>query len=219
MLAGAVWCPGAAASLSCCPASYLTSGSCLRCLLCVSGLLLLGGALVCNWANSGTRGRVGKLRKKRKRHVSYRLLKKEITNWTIRSSKTARVCFSCRFVGARRFKRNFRERKRSKQFCWWMPHFYKHRGYPLKCLSPKLFGKGFSYKDALGPSNDLNHQFRVALKGGAGEVAASKRKKQEQGQQDLATALTSFLHNWNETASTRRQRYSQTQEQMKQSAN
>lgn len=119
------------------------SGSCLRCLLCLSGLLLLSGALVCNWANSGTRGRVGKLRKKRKRHVSYRLLKKEITNWTIRSSKTARVCFSCRFVGARRFKRNFRERKRLKPFCWWMPHFYKYRGYPLKCLSPKLFGKGF----------------------------------------------------------------------------
>lgn len=153
------------------------SGSCLRCLLCLSGLLLLSGALVCNWANSGTRGRVGKLRKKRKRHVSYRLLKKEITNWTIRSSKTARVCFSCRFVGARRFKRNFRERKRLKPFCWWMPH----------C--------------------------------GAGEVAASKRKKQEQGQQDLATALTSFLHSWNETASTKRQRYSQTQEQMRQSAN
>ena len=58
----------------------------------------------------------------------------------------------------------------------------------------------------------------MALKSGAGGVAASKRKKQEQGQQDLATALTSFLFNWSETASTKRQRYSQTQEQMRQSA-
>lgn len=122
----------------------------------VSSVSLVSSFSVVRWFATGPTRGVGKLRKKRKRHVSYRLLKKEITNWTIRSSKTARVCFSCRFVGARRFKRNFRERKRSKQFCWWMPHFYKHRGYPLKCLSPKLFGKGFSYKDALGPSNDFN---------------------------------------------------------------
>lgn len=82
---------------------------------------------------------------------------------------------------------------------------------------PKTFREGFFIQRCSWTVQRF--QFRVALKGGAGEVAASKRKKQEQGQQDLATALTSFPHNWNETASTRRQRYSQTQEQMKQSAN
>ena len=94
-----------------------------------------------------------------------------------------------------------------------MPHLYRHRGYPPKCLTPKPFGKGCSYKDGFGLSNGLDHNFRVALKGGAGGVAASKRKKQELGQPDLATALTSFLQNWSETASTKRQRHSQTQEQ------
>lgn len=98
-----------------------------------------------------------------------------------------------------------------------MPHLYRHRGYPLKCLTPKPFGKGCSYKDGFGLSNGLDHNFRVALKGGAGGVVASKRKKQELGQPDLATALTSFLQNWSETASTKRQRHSQTQEQSRRS--
>ena len=57
-----------------------------------------------------------------------------------------------------------------------MPHLYRHRGYPLKCLTLKPFGKGCSYKDGFGFSKGLNHNFRVALKGGAGGVAASKGK-------------------------------------------
>ena len=98
-----------------------------------------------------------------------------------------------------------------------MPHSYRHKGYPLKCVSPKLCGRGFSHKDIPGPSNTVNHSFRVALRGGAGGAAASKRKQQEQGQQDLATALTSFLQNWSDTASTKRQRFSQVQDQTRRS--
>ena len=120
-------------------------------------------------------------------------VKHELKRWVNQTKGLQKCCFSARWIHRQRRTRSRREKSRLKDFIWWLPGAYCHKGLPLQVLTVKNVAHG-------------NHEFHKPLwchelRGGAAGLAARKRKQQEQQSTPesggLAGALTSFLQNWN----------------------
>jgi hypothetical protein len=79
----------------------------------------------------------GRKRRQHKRKRK-RIDKRKLFLWAVATGKLHRCSFSARVVGRKRVKRSKREQRRFRNFIWWIPKGYKHRGLPVSALIPPL---------------------------------------------------------------------------------
>ena len=160
-------------------------------------------------------GEKGKVFRRKQKPKLWKM-KRQIKAWEHATKKLVTVIYSCRIVKNRRLKRSERQRHVLQKFVWWFPQKYRHCGSSVKIILGKQSQNWPKWSSPDSGSEIKNCETnllaqtacmnRTELSGGAGAKAASRRKRQQnQENQGLADAVTEFLHSWTKPDQRRQQ--------------